>query len=120
MTEADAADHGGRVAYLPMTEVDRAVAAGDTAGFVKLIAGPRRMLGSAGGGRILGATVVAARGGEMVHEAALAMRTGMFTGRLAQTVHAYPTWSTAIRQAAAQFFLEIDGRHARPAVRAGN
>ncbi|WP_407659487.1 hypothetical protein [Lipingzhangella rawalii] len=30
------------------------------------------------------------------------MRTGMFAGRLAQTVHAYPTWSMAVQQAAAQ------------------
>ena len=115
MTEAEAAAHGGRVAFLPMSAVDRAVTAGRTRGFVKLLAGPRRPLGNAGGGRILGATIVAERGGELVHEAALAMRTGMFTGRLAQAVHAYPTWSMAIRQAAAQFFMEVDGRHARPA-----
>jgi len=47
---------------------------------------------------VLGATIVAARAGEMIHEPALAMRTGMFTGRLAQTVHAYPTWSLAIQR----------------------
>jgi hypothetical protein len=45
------------------------------------------------------------------------MRTGMFTGRLAQTTHAYPTWSVAIQQAAAQFFMKLDGRTARPARR---
>ena len=33
----------------------------------------------------------------------------------AQTAHAYPTWSMAIQQAAAQFFMEIGGRSARPA-----
>ena len=115
LTEAEAAGHGARVAYLPMSEVDRAVVAGETRGFVKLIAGPRRVLGNAGGGRILGATIVASRGGELVHEPALAMRTGMFAGRLAQAVHAYPTWSIALRQTAAQFFMEIDGRTARPA-----
>ena len=115
MTEAEAAGHGGRVAFLPMTEVDRAVTAGRTRGFVKLIAGPRRLLGNAGGGKILGATIVADRGGEMIHEPALAMRTHMFAGRLAQTVHAYPTWSMAIRQAAAQFYMEINGRSSRPA-----
>ncbi len=121
LTEAAAAEahRGARVAYLPMAEVDRAVAAGRTEGFVKLIAGPRRVLGDLGGGRVLGATVVAPRGGELVHEAALAMRTGMFTGRLAQTVHAYPTWSVAVQQAAAQFFVEVGGRRARPARRTG-
>jgi pyruvate/2-oxoglutarate dehydrogenase complex dihydrolipoamide dehydrogenase (E3) component len=117
LTEAEAAARHGsaRVAMLPMSEVDRAMATGETAGFVKLIAGPRRLARDAGGGRVLGATVVAARGGELIHEPALAMRTGMFTGRLAQTVHAYPTWSMAIQKAAAQFFMEIEGRRARRA-----
>jgi pyruvate/2-oxoglutarate dehydrogenase complex dihydrolipoamide dehydrogenase (E3) component len=117
LTEAEAAARNGsaRVAMLPMSEVDRAVATGETAGFVKLITGPRRLARGVGGGRVLGATVVAARGGELIHEPALAMRTGMFTGRLAQTVHAYPTWSMAIQKAAAQFFMEIEGRRARRA-----
>ncbi|MEX2659384.1 MAG: FAD-dependent oxidoreductase, partial [Acidimicrobiales bacterium] len=117
MTEADAVDHGGRVAYLPMTEVDRAVSTGETRGYIKLVAGPRPLLRGAGGGRLLGATAVAAVGGELVHEVALAMRTNMFTGRLAQTVHTYPTWSMAVQQAAAQFFFEVGGREARPARR---
>ena len=117
LTEAEAArgERAAQVAFLPMTGVDRAVTTGETRGFVKLIAGPRRLLRGTGGGRVLGATVVAPRGGELIHEPALAMRTAMFTGRLAQTVHAYPTWSVAIQQAAAQFFMEIEGRRARPA-----
>lgn len=113
--ESALAGTSARVAYLPMTEVDRAITAADARGFVKLLAGPRRLLGQAGGGRVLGATIVAARAGEMIHEPALAMRTGMFTGRLAQTVHAYPTWSIAIQQAAAQFVGGHGGRSARPA-----
>ena len=113
--EAAAAYAGARVAYLPMSEADRAVTAGRTEGFVTIIAGRRRILGNAGGGRVIGATIVAARAGEMIHEPALAMRTGMFTGRLAQAVHAYPTWSLAIQQAAAQFFGQFGGRTARPA-----
>jgi len=56
-----------------------------------------------------------ARRAEMIHEPVLAMRTGMFTGRLAQATHAYPTWSLAIQQAAAQFFGESGGRTARNA-----
>jgi pyruvate/2-oxoglutarate dehydrogenase complex dihydrolipoamide dehydrogenase (E3) component len=104
-----------RVAYLPMTEVDRAITAGRTAGFVKIIAGPRPVLGEAGGGKLLGATIVAARAGEMISELAVAIRSGLFTGRLAQTVHAYPTWSLAVQQAAAQFFGEFGGRAAGPA-----
>lgn len=117
MTEAESVEHDGRVAHLPLEAADRAIITGATDGFVKIVAGPRRGLGNIGGGRVLGATVVAPTGGELIHEAALAMRTRMFTGRLAQTTHAYPTWSTAIQQAAAQFFMEMDGRTARPARR---
>lgn len=115
MSEAQAAASGGRVAVVPLSQIDRAITAGEEEGFVKLIAGPRRVTANLAGGRILGATIVAPRAGEMIHEVALAMRVGAFTGRLAQTVHAYPTWSTGIRKAAAQFFFEIDGRKARPA-----
>ena len=115
LTEAQAAGRGAKVCELPFTELDRAVTAGRTEGFVKLVAGPRRGLGWAGGGRLLGATVVGPTGGDLVHEAALALRTGMFTGRLAQTVHAYPSWSMALQLAAAQLFAEVGGRRARPA-----
>jgi hypothetical protein len=58
------------------------------------------------------------RGGELVHELALAVRTGMFPARLALTTHAYPTWSMAVQKAVGQFFLEVEGRAAEPA-RAG-
>jgi len=117
MTEAEAADHGGYVAELPITELDRAVTDGYHDGFIKIIAGPRKVLRRTGGGQILGATIVAPRAGEMIHEVAVAMRTKMFTGRLAQTVHAYPTWSYGIQKAAGQFFGVVDGRTARPAVK---
>jgi pyruvate/2-oxoglutarate dehydrogenase complex dihydrolipoamide dehydrogenase (E3) component len=112
---AVAATGGGRVAYLPMTDVDRAVTAGRTEGFVKLVARPRRLTGNAAGGRLLGATIVAARAGEMIHEPALAMRARLGPGLLALATHAYPTWSVAVRQAAAQLFFEVGGRQAYPA-----
>jgi pyruvate/2-oxoglutarate dehydrogenase complex dihydrolipoamide dehydrogenase (E3) component len=107
------APSGARVAELPMSALDRALTAGADDGFIKLVAGPRRLLGNLGGGRLLGATVVAERAGELIHEPTLAMATGMFTGRLAATSHAYPTWSSAVQLAAAQFFMTIDGRTAR-------
>lgn len=111
--EHEITDRRARIASLPMSEVDRAVTADATTGFLKLIAGPRRLLGHTGGGRLLGATVVAQRAGELINELALAATTHMFTGRLAQTVHAYPTWSLAIQQTAAQFFGTHGERTAR-------
>ena len=104
-----------RVAYLPLAEVDRAITDGRTDGFIAIVAGPRRLLRNAGGGRILGATIVAPRAGEMIQEIVLAMRTKAFAGRLAQASHAYPTWSGGVQKAAAQFFGEIEGRQARRA-----
>jgi pyruvate/2-oxoglutarate dehydrogenase complex dihydrolipoamide dehydrogenase (E3) component len=115
LTESEAVGSGGRVAYLPLSDLDRAVTDGRTDGYIKLIAGPRRFTRRLYGGRVLGATIVAPRAGEMIHEPALAMRAGMFTGRLAQTVHAYPTWSVGIQQAAAQFFGDVGGRRSRAA-----
>ena len=117
LTEADAAARvrGARVAYLPMAEVDRAVVADRTEGFVKIVAGPRRLTRHLGGGRVLGATVVAPRAGEMIAEVALAMHLDAFAGRLAQATHAYPTWGTAVQVAAAQLVGELGGRTWRPA-----
>ena len=116
LTVAEAAEQhpDARVAHLPMSHVDRAVAVGATDGFVTLIAAPRRGTRHLAGGRLVGATVVCPTAGELIHEAAVAMQTNMFVGRLAQTTHAYPTWSMAIQQAALQFFGESAGLRARP------
>ncbi len=107
------APRGARVAYLPMSEFDRAVMSGEERGFVKIIAGPRRLSGHLAGGQILGATIVAPRAGEMLAEVVLAMRTGLYGARLATATHAYPTWSMAVQMTAAQFFGEFGGRRAR-------
>ena len=104
---------GSRVAYLPLSEVDRAIMERRTDGFIAIVAGPRRLSRHAGGGRILGATIVAPRAGEMIQEIALAMRCNAFAGRLAQASHAYPSWSSGVQKAAGQFFAEIEGRKAR-------
>jgi pyruvate/2-oxoglutarate dehydrogenase complex dihydrolipoamide dehydrogenase (E3) component len=118
LTEADAhREHGSaaQVASMPLAETDRAKTAGRTAGLVKLVAGPHPVTRGLAGGRLLGATVVAPGGGDTIHEAALAMRSGLYTGRLAQTVHAYPAWAMALRETAAQFFFTHNNRRARPA-----
>ena len=114
-TEAEAASMGGRVADLPMSEMDRAITDGAEDGFIKLIAAPKRVTRNLFGGRIIGATIVAPRAGEMINEVALMMRMNAFAGRLAQTVHAYPTWSYGLQKAAAQFIGPVEGREARPA-----
>lgn len=117
---AAAAHPDARVAELPLSELDRAVTAAETDGYIKLIAAPRRGTRHLAGGRLVGATIVAARAGEMIAVPTLAIRTRMFPARLALTVQAYPTWTLGVRQAAAQLFIETGGRAARTARRSDN
>ena len=114
VTEKDA-PAGARVAHFPLHNVDRAITEGRTDGFVKLIAGPKTITRNAFGGQIVGATIVADRAGEMIHGPTLAARLGMFVGRLAQVTVPYPTWTTAVQQAAGMFFQPVHGLEARPA-----
>lgn len=106
---------GAKVAYMPIEATDRAKATGQTDGFVKLIAGPHTIIRGIAGGNLIGATVMAPTGGDVVHELALAIKQHVITGRVAQMTHAYPSWSLAVRETAAQFFFEYKGRAARPA-----
>jgi pyruvate/2-oxoglutarate dehydrogenase complex dihydrolipoamide dehydrogenase (E3) component len=101
-----------RVAEVPFAEVDRAIAEGRTEGYCKLIAAPRVPTARLLGGRLVGATIVAPHAGELIAEVTLAMRVGIFPARLAQSVHAYPTWSSALQTCAAQLVAGGDGRRA--------
>jgi pyruvate/2-oxoglutarate dehydrogenase complex dihydrolipoamide dehydrogenase (E3) component len=82
----------------PMAQVDRARAEGGTAGLIKLV--------HLQNGTLLGATLVAERAGEMIHEFILARDRGLKVGDLANSIHVYPTYSTAAMQAAAAIRVE--------------
>lgn len=73
-------------------DVDRAIIEDATEGFVKLLASPR--------GRLLGAAVVGAAAGELIHEAALAIAAKRKLSNLSGLIHAYPTRAQALRFAA--------------------
>lgn len=105
---------GAKVVEFPLSLVDRAITDDRTDGFVKLISAPRRLTRGFAGGRLIGATVVADRAGEMIHGPTLATRLGMFVGRLAQVTVPYPTYATAVQQAAGAFFQPVNGVEARP------
>lgn len=106
LTEAQARERlsGVEVVRFPMSRIDRARVMGAPDGFVKLVTAGRRGIGRAGGGRIVGAHIVGPRAGELVHEAVVAMQTNAFAGRLAQAIHAYPTLSVGLQQAASQLY----------------
>jgi pyruvate/2-oxoglutarate dehydrogenase complex dihydrolipoamide dehydrogenase (E3) component len=91
MYEAEARERGHAVETLTvqMRDVDRAVLDGETEGFARVHHEK---------GRILGATVVAPHGGEMIGELALAMTTGAGLAALSRTIHPYPTQAEACRR----------------------
>lgn len=104
-----------KVAHVPMAATDRARCSGETDGFVRLVVAPRvRWVGSPYLLEVVGMTVVAPAAGEMLAAGTLAMRTRMPAGRLAQTIATYPTYSIAVRVAAAQLF-GAGGQQARAA-----
>ncbi len=92
MYEKDAIDNGIEVdTYTkPMSEVDRAMAEGDTDGFVKIHT-------EKGSDKILGATIVAKHAGEMINEITMAMKFGIGLGKISNVIHCYPTQAEAIR-----------------------
>ncbi len=96
MVEAQAVARFGSAATAstwPMDRVDRALTDGATMGFLKVVHKKN--------GTILGATIVAARAGEMIQEWTLAIDHGLKVGDVARSIHVYPTYSMAGMQAAA-------------------
>ena len=76
-----------------LREVDRAILEGSTDGFVRVHV-------RKGSDKIVGATVVASNAGDMISEISLAMTAGLGLGKIASTIHPYPTLGEAIRQVA--------------------
>ncbi|MCB1112623.1 MAG: mercuric reductase [Chlamydiales bacterium] len=85
--------------YVPFTKVDRALTTGRTEGFVKIVT-------KKWSSKILGATIVAPRAGEMLMEVSSAMHFGIPLRKLAALIHPYPTYSLAIRKAADMWLTE--------------
>jgi pyruvate/2-oxoglutarate dehydrogenase complex dihydrolipoamide dehydrogenase (E3) component len=94
LTEADAARRSVAVdvSRLPLAEADRARLDGDD-GLLKLLL-------HRGTDRIAGATLVAPDAGSILSELTLAMTAGLGLGRLAETIHPYPTQAEILKRAA--------------------
>lgn len=87
--QARQAGHRVRTATVPIGALARAVITGKSDGMVTLVA-------DADTGRLLGGSVLASGGGEVLGEIALAIRLGLPAGAICDTLHAYPTFSEGV------------------------
>ncbi|MCX7233377.1 MAG: pyridine nucleotide-disulfide oxidoreductase, partial [Burkholderiales bacterium] len=76
-----------------LDDLDRAIAEGETEGFVKVLTVP-------GQDRILGVTIVGSHAGELLAEYVLAMQQGLGLNKILGTIHPYPTLAEANKYAA--------------------
>lgn len=95
MTEAQAkaAGHDVRVGTFPFRALARARMAGETDGFVKIVAEKKY-------DEILGVHIIGPRATELVAEAVMALRMEVTVEELVKTIHAHPTMSEAVGEAA--------------------
>lgn len=88
-----------RVGTFPFLAIGRAQGAGETDGMVK-------MIGDARDDRLLGVHIFGPQASELIAEAVTAMEFHASTEDLARTIHAHPTMSEAVKEAA----LAVDKR----------
>lgn len=86
---------------LPLENVPRAHAAGDTRGLVRLVADPDTR-------EIKGAHAVAKNASEIIHLPTMAIRAGWTLDDLIDTVHVFPTYAEAWKLCAQAFDRDVD------------
>jgi dihydrolipoamide dehydrogenase len=95
LTESEAKKRGYdvRIGTFPFGVLGRAKMAGETEGFVKIVADKKY-------DEILGVHMIGSRSTELVAEAVLALRMECTVEELIRTIHAHPTFSEAVGEAA--------------------
>ena len=102
LTEAGAREHGVKVktAILPLTYLPRALAARDTRGLIKLVADEAT-------DRLVGAHILAPEGCDSIQTATLAIKHGLTTKQLADTIFPYLTTVEGLKLAAQTFDKDV-------------
>ena len=98
LNEQDAAAQGisYQVTRYGIDDLDRAIADGSAAGFVKVLTVP-------GKDKILGVTIVGAQGAELIAEFVLAMKYNLGLNKVLGTIHIYPTMAEANKYVAGEW-----------------
>jgi dihydrolipoamide dehydrogenase len=92
-TEARRRGHDVRIGTFPFGVLGRAKMAGEAEGFVKIVADTKY-------DEVLGVHLIGPRSTELVAEAVMALRLESTVEELVRTVHAHPTFSEAVGEAA--------------------
>ncbi len=86
---------------IPLSVVPRAGAIRDTRGVIKMVlARPTR--------RVVGVSMLGANAGEVIHEAAMALRFGATTDDFIEMIHVYPTMAEALKLVAISFTKDVN------------
>lgn len=84
---------GYRTGHFQFRALGKAHAIGEISGFIKIIS-------EESNDRILGAHIIGPHASDLIHEAALAMKTGLTVKDIAGTIHAHPTLAEGLMEAA--------------------
>ena len=83
-----------KMGAVPISMIGRSNTSQEDTGYVKVLTNKK--------GVLLGASIVSPRAGEMIHELTLVIKMKLKASDISSTVHAFPTWSEAVRLACAQ------------------
>jgi dihydrolipoamide dehydrogenase len=95
LREFEAEEKGIKIntGHFPFRGLGKAHAMGEISGLIKIVA-------EQGTDRVLGAHIIGPHASDIIHEAALAMKAGLSVKDIAETIHAHPTLSEGLMEAA--------------------
>ena len=98
--QAEAKSIPFEVSKLELKDIPRAIAANDTRGFIKLIRNTET-------DKLIGARVVAPKGGELIQQLSMAIKYGITVKELAESMYPYLTLGEGIKLAAITFGKDV-------------
>lgn len=102
LTDAQAQQNGipCRCSTIPINLVPKARIIDDTRGIIKMVIGENTK-------KIIGVHILARDAGDLIHEGTLAVKFGLTTDQIIDTVHVFPTLSEATKLVATSFEKDI-------------
>ncbi len=99
--EANARGHRCSCRTIPLSVVPRAGAVRDTRGLIKMVL-------DVDTNKVLGVSMIGRDAGEVIHEAAMALRFGATVHDFIDLIHVYPTMAEALKLVALSYFKDVE------------